>query len=436
MSAEITTPEIDRAIEELEDGFPGRVVVEARDESGLIVRIREVPLSERWAPGVGDLWFVMLFDYPDAPIYPHYVTGAQPTAGIILGAAERQLARHERDPGLAAPQRMEPGPRHRRWVRDGHYLLAARDMNELRISEQDYRRLQDHLFQPDRDEHGAILLAGQRQSREGITLTVRELHILRPDDFPPGEHGYRQLSAAALARLGNRAADEGLALVSAHSHPVSDDRTGLSRDDLDAHERIFSHLLDITDAHAVCGVAFGKRSAGEVWRRDGQRAPLDRVRVVGSNVRLVSAAPNDVAETQADLRFDRQVRLFGATGQARLREMHVGVIGVGGGGSILVEQLAKLGVGRLSAVDFDVVKLHNLSRIMGAGIGDCNFFQRNLNPPLPAGRGINISGVDFWHAVEFSRNGRFLRTHPLGLSSGRFPSAFRVSNSIRLFRSP
>ncbi|MFG3508274.1 hypothetical protein ACGF5F_22560, partial [Streptomyces sp. NPDC047821] len=33
-------------------------------------------------------------------------------------------------------------------------------------------------------------------------------------------------------------------------------------------------------------------------------------------------------------------------------------------------------------------------------------------------------GVDFWHAVEFSRNGRFLRTHPLGLSSGRFPSVF------------
>ncbi|MET8580552.1 hypothetical protein ABZX39_06605, partial [Streptomyces collinus] len=34
-------------------------------------------------------------------------------------------------------------------------------------------------------------------------------------------------------------------------------------------------------------------------------------------------------------------------------------------------------------------------------------------------------GVDFWHAVEFSRNGRFLCTHPLGLSSGRFPSVLR-----------
>jgi len=32
------------------------------------------------------------------------------------------------------------------------------------------------------------------------------------------------------------------------------------------------------------------------------------------------------------------------------------------------------------------------------------------------GRGINISGVDFWHAVEFSRNGRFLQDPFTGLS--------------------
>jgi hypothetical protein len=47
--------------------------------------------------------------------------------------------------------------------------------------------------------------------------------------------------------------------------------------------------------------------------------------------------------------------------------------------------------------------------------------QRNLihQPYGPDGRGINISGVDFWHAVEFSRNGSFLRgrfTGPSGLS--------------------
>jgi molybdopterin/thiamine biosynthesis adenylyltransferase len=244
-------------------------------------------------------------------------------------------------------------------------------MNELRIGTTDYERLRAHLLQPDRDEHGAILLAGQHQRADGgVTLTVREVHPLGAADFPPGEHGYRQLSAQALARLGNRAADEGLALVSAHSHPISTDRTGLSRDDLNAHERIFSHLLDITDADAVCGIAFGQAAAaGEVWRRSGAREPLDQVRVVGPNVTLVHDAPRNPARP-ADARYDRQVRMFGEAGQARLRGLHVAVIGAGGGGSILIEQLAHLGVGHITAVDYDVVKTHNLSRIMGATDAD------------------------------------------------------------------
>ena len=48
------------------------------------------------------------------------------------------------------------------------------------------------------------------------------------------------------------------------------------------------------------------------------------------------------------------------------------------------------------------------------------------------GRGINISGVDFWHAVEFSRNGRFLQTPlrtlralPSGTSYSRLYQKFR-----------
>jgi hypothetical protein len=55
------------------------------------------------------------------------------------------------------------------------------------------------------------------------------------------------------------------------------------------------------------------------------------------------------------------------------------------------------------------------------------YFFKGTSPRTVTGRerGINISGVDFWHAVEFSRNGRFLRTHPHGLSSGRFPSCFQ-----------
>src|ERR671927_249117 len=63
------------------------------------------------------------------------------------------------------------------------------------------------------------------------------------------------------------------------------------------------------------------------------------------------------------------------------------------------------------------------------------FFKGTSPRPIGRRRGINISGVDFWHAVEFSRNGRFLCNHPLGLSSGRFPSFLRFRLYQILFRS-
>ncbi len=248
--------------------------------------------------------------------------------------------------------------------------MARGELSEMRISAGDYKRLHAHLFPGDHDEHGAILLAGEHHSAGQSTLAVRETHLLEPDEFPPGTHGYRQFAAGALARLGNRAAQERLALVTVHSHPGAHERNALSGDDLAAHERVFPHLLDITGATSVTGVALGEASAaGESWYANGNRRELTRVQVIGASMRTLRPRPPE--DRSGDLeRFDRQVLLFGATGQARLRSLHVGVLGAGGGGSILIEQLAHLGVGQITAVDPDIVKRHNLSRIMGASERD------------------------------------------------------------------
>src|SRR3954470_3605153 len=49
-------------------------------------------------------------------------------------------------------------------------------------------------------------------------------------------------------------------------------------------------------------------------------------------------------------------------------------------------------------------------------------------------RGINISGVDFWHAVEFSRNGRFLRIPLRTLRA--LPSGTSCSRLYQIFARP
>jgi hypothetical protein len=277
--------------------------------------------------------------------------------------------------------------------------MAEQPLTELRIPAADHHRLHSHLFPGDGDEHGAILLAGEHHTPRGAILTVRETHLLDPTEFPPGEHGYRQFAPGALARLGNRAAGERLAMVTVHSHPGAGERNALSPDDLAAHRRVFPHLLDITAARSVTGIALGTRSAaGESWHTDGSRSPLDQVKVIGANDLTLTPAP--VVGGGGDLaRFDRQILMFGAAGQQRLRGMHVAVLGAGGGGSILIEQLAHLGIGHITAVDPDIVKTHNLSRIIGArdedarrGVKKVTVAERHVHGIDPAVRFTAIDG--------------------------------------------
>ena len=63
-------------------------------------------------------------------------------------------------------------------------------------------------------------------------------------------------------------------------------------------------------------------------------------------------------------RYSRQERLpdFGPEGQRRLREASVLVVGCGALGSVVTEQLARAGVGRLTIVDRDLVEESNLQR--------------------------------------------------------------------------
>lgn len=64
-------------------------------------------------------------------------------------------------------------------------------------------------------------------------------------------------------------------------------------------------------------------------------------------------------------RFDRNERLFGKAGQARLRATTVTVVGVGGLGTHAVQQLALLGVGGLALIDAEQLDTPNKNRYIG-----------------------------------------------------------------------
>ncbi|GIW88274.1 MAG: hypothetical protein KatS3mg108_2598 [Isosphaeraceae bacterium] len=65
-------------------------------------------------------------------------------------------------------------------------------------------------------------------------------------------------------------------------------------------------------------------------------------------------------------RFDRHLMLFGREGQERLAATRVAIVGLGGTGSHVAQQLAYLGVRSYALIDADRVSKSNLNRLIGA----------------------------------------------------------------------
>lgn len=64
----------------------------------------------------------------------------------------------------------------------------------------------------------------------------------------------------------------------------------------------------------------------------------------------------------SETRFGGVLRLYGQEALRRLREAHVGVVGIGGVGSWVAEALARSGVGALTLIDLDEVCVSNVNR--------------------------------------------------------------------------
>jgi ThiF family len=249
----------------------------------------------------------------------------------------------------------------------------------VKIGVDDFSGLRNHLLRADGDEHAAILLCGRVTSLDHQSFLVREVHPVSDEDFTAGTHGYRQIVPRVIAELSGRANALGLSWLSVHSHPVAFHRNALSRDDLASHRRLFPHLYDIV-GQPIGGVALGQASvAGEIWpsRQSEDAYPLSELQVIGFN-RLVLAPRAQAQHGFIEPRFERQARLFGEAGQQVLQKLRVGVIGLGGGGSMIVEQLAHLGIGELLLVDHDVVKEINLNRIVGSRRADVDTVTRKV----------------------------------------------------------
>ena len=97
---------------------------------------------------------------------------------------------------------------------------------------------------------------------------------------------------------------------------------------------------------------------------------MEEIRVVAvGSTREVLFDPTVTAAAPSEV-FDRQVRAFGLAGQQTLQRLRIAIVGLGGTGSIVAQQLVHLGVRDFILVDPDTLESTNLNRVANATPAD------------------------------------------------------------------
>lgn len=247
--------------------------------------------------------------------------------------------------------------------------MTSQPTCDILITPDDHACLMAHLFPGDRDEHGAVLHAGVVACDSALRLAIRHIEpAVFGRDYVKGKYGYRALDPTFIHRQITQCRDQRLAYLAVHNHDC-DRHVNFSRTDLQSHDRGYPALRDIVKGMPVGALVFGRRSvAADIWLPDGTRRPLGTYRVIGQTIDRLYSGPQPASGLS--LAHDRQVRMFGAAGQAVLGISKVAVVGLGGVGSLVAEYLARLGIGHLVLIDPDSIEDTNLSRVVGATAAD------------------------------------------------------------------
>jgi hypothetical protein len=238
---------------------------------------------------------------------------------------------------------------------------------KLRLTQSQHEELRQHLLPGDGLEAVAVGLCGRRCGDDVHALTLRKLVPIPYHECKVRSPDRVTWSTRLLVPLLNEAAERNLGVFKIHSHPG--DYAQFSNVDDESDVDLFNSVAVWTESpypHCSAVMLPDGRMFGRAILPDGTFRPLDSILIPGDNIHFWSSS----SEAQLPGFVQRHAQLFGAGTTQSLRNLSVAVVGCSGTGSPVIEQLARLGVGRFVLVDPDRVEEKNLNRIINATLED------------------------------------------------------------------
>lgn len=261
-----------------------------------------------------------------------------------------------------------------------------------------------HLVRADGQED--ICFAIWYASRGATRTTALIEELVLPQDGEREVHGNAAFLPPYFERALAEARARGAGLALLHSHPATGWQ-GMSRDDTNAERNNAGAVLAATGLPFVgLTLAAGDGTwSARVWRRVAsrtyERLECESVRVIGAGLRVnwhpqLRPAPRPREELL------RTIQAWGDDAQADLARLHVGVVGLGSVGSVVAEALARMGVDRVSYIDFDRIARHNLDRLLHATAAHARARTRKVDVAAAAGREAATSAAFDARALPLS----------------------------------
>ena len=235
----------------------------------------------------------------------------------------------------------------------------------LRMTDEIYIALIKALVRSDGKEAAAILLC--RESHDGYLYLARMVKLA--EVFCSSTH-HVTWSGEDLNEAQDLAEENFLSVILCHSHPsgaldfssVDDESDSLTM------QSLFSGWLGSRAPirHGSLIMTPDGKMKGRLYDQGHQAKPIDKIVVSGESIRFFDR----------DSRFNSEQKefpqAFGSGMTDIFGQLSVTVVGISGTGSIVSEQLIRLGAGHVRFIDFDRIEKKNLNRIVNSTVEDAD----------------------------------------------------------------
>ena len=233
-----------------------------------------------------------------------------------------------------------------------------------------YKELEEFLFSTAPYENGCFLLAQAYDAGKRSMLLATD--ILKPAEGSWNSQGRHSLmpSSSFINECVVRSEATKSSLIFVHTHPDTAHPPTFSKIDRITNRKMFTNLSEIVPGRPLGSLVFSRHGVSGVVFDKARISSVKRVKIVGNTLTECNTIGTNARSSKTMAMFERQTRAFGTHVQQQIQNMSVTVIGVGGTGSSVSVQLARMGVKHIRLVDMDHVDESNLTRIYGSRKSD------------------------------------------------------------------